>query len=57
MNPMSLTSSSPKGLDPDGGVEALRRVLHGRRRLLVLTHKNPDPDSLGGAMGLQEFAK
>ena len=27
-----------------------------RSRLLVLTHNNPDPDSLGGAMGLQEFA-
>ena len=57
MNPMSLTSSSSKGIDPDGRVEALSRVLQGRRRLLVLTHKNPDPDSLGGAMGLQEFAR
>jgi nanoRNase/pAp phosphatase (c-di-AMP/oligoRNAs hydrolase) len=31
-------------------------LLRGRKRLLVLTHNNPDPDSLGGAMGLQEFA-
>lgn len=37
--------------------DALRAVLQGRRRLLVLTHNNPDPDSLGGAVGLQEFAR
>lgn len=35
----------------------LRDLLRGRRRLLVLTHNNPDPDSLGGALGLQEFAQ
>lgn len=56
MNPMSLTSSTPAGIDSGGRFAVLRRVLQGRRRLLVLTHKNPDPDSLGGAMGLQEFA-
>ena len=37
--------------------EALRKVLQGRQRLLVLSHNNPDPDSLGGAVGLQEFAR
>jgi nanoRNase/pAp phosphatase (c-di-AMP/oligoRNAs hydrolase) len=37
--------------------EELRNLLRGRRRLLVLTHNNPDPDSLGGAVGLQEFAR
>jgi nanoRNase/pAp phosphatase (c-di-AMP/oligoRNAs hydrolase) len=36
---------------------ALRDLLRSRRRLLVLTHNNPDPDSLGGAIGLQEFAR
>ena len=36
---------------------ALRHLLRGRQRLLVLTHNNPDPDSLGGAVGLQEFAR
>ena len=35
----------------------MRDLLRSRRRLLVLTHNNPDPDSLGGAVGLQEFAK
>jgi nanoRNase/pAp phosphatase (c-di-AMP/oligoRNAs hydrolase) len=35
----------------------LRDLLRSRRRLLVLTHNNPDPDSLGGAMGLREFAQ
>lgn len=37
--------------------EALRDLLRTRQRLLVLTHNNPDPDSLGGAVGLQEFAR
>ncbi len=37
--------------------EALRELLRTRQRLLVLTHNNPDPDSLGGAVGLQEFAR
>lgn len=35
----------------------LRDLLRSRRRLLVLTHNNPDPDSLGGAVGLREFAQ
>ncbi|MBX3463532.1 MAG: DHH family phosphoesterase [Planctomycetes bacterium] len=35
----------------------MRNLLRSRRRLLVLTHNNPDPDSLGGAVGLQEFAR
>jgi len=38
-------------------MEALRDLLRSRQRLLVLTHNNPDPDSLGGAIGLQEFAR
>lgn len=37
--------------------QVLRDLLRTRRRLLVLTHNNPDPDSLGGAVGLLEFAR
>jgi nanoRNase/pAp phosphatase (c-di-AMP/oligoRNAs hydrolase) len=37
--------------------EQLRDLLRTRQRLLVLTHNNPDPDSLGGAVGLQELAQ
>lgn len=37
--------------------EVLRDLLRTRQRLLVLTHNNPDPDSLGGAIGLMEFAR
>src|SRR5688572_6333995 len=56
MNPTPLAKTPPTAT---GGTrtEALRAVLRGRRRLLVLTHNNPDPDSLGGAVGLQEFAR
>lgn len=34
----------------------LLSLLRSRRRLLVLTHTNPDPDALGSAVGLREFA-
>lgn len=54
MNP-PLTKQLPAG--GKARTDALRRLLQGRRRLLVLTHNNPDPDSLGGAVGLQEFAR
>ena len=37
--------------------EALLRVLHGKRRLLLLTHTNPDPDSIASAMGLRHLAQ
>jgi nanoRNase/pAp phosphatase (c-di-AMP/oligoRNAs hydrolase) len=36
--------------------EALLSLLRSRKRLLVLTHNNPDPDSLGAAVGLRHFA-
>jgi nanoRNase/pAp phosphatase (c-di-AMP/oligoRNAs hydrolase) len=39
-----------------GRTEALLALLRGRKRLLVLTHNNPDPDSLGSGMGLRHFA-
>ena len=50
MNP-SLAKSAPTR------AAELRELLRARQRLLVLTHHNPDPDSLGGAVGLQEFAR
>lgn len=39
-----------------GRCQELLAVLRSRRRLLVLTHTNPDPDSLGSAVGLRELA-
>lgn len=36
--------------------EQLLEVLRHRRRLLVLTHANPDPDSLASAVGLRHLA-
>lgn len=40
-----------------GRTEELLRHLSGRRRLLILTHVNPDPDSLASAMGLRQLAE
>jgi nanoRNase/pAp phosphatase (c-di-AMP/oligoRNAs hydrolase) len=37
--------------------EELVKLLRGTKRLLVLTHTNPDPDSMGSAMGLQHLAR
>lgn len=37
--------------------QALIELLRGRKRLLVLTHANPDPDSLASAAGLRLLAK
>lgn len=55
MNPEPLVKPAPR---PSGSsrTQALRELLRRRQRLLVLTHNNPDPDSIGGAVGLQEFA-
>ena len=36
---------------------SLLRALEGKRRLLVLTHTNPDPDSIGSALGLRHLAR
>lgn len=52
--PLAQPASRPAG---DGRAAALRELLRTRKRLLVLTHNNPDPDSLGGSAGLQEFAR
>jgi nanoRNase/pAp phosphatase (c-di-AMP/oligoRNAs hydrolase) len=40
----------------DGPTGLLLGLLRGRKRLLVLTHANPDPDSLASAMGLRHLA-
>ncbi len=37
--------------------DELLQLLGGRQRLLLLTHTNPDPDSLGSAMGLALLAR
>jgi nanoRNase/pAp phosphatase (c-di-AMP/oligoRNAs hydrolase) len=54
MNTPSLAKLAHSGA---ARTEVLRDLLRTRQRLLVLTHNNPDPDSLGGAVGLQEFAR
>ncbi|MBK8978564.1 MAG: DHH family phosphoesterase [Planctomycetes bacterium] len=41
----------------DDRTGALLEVLSERRSLLVLTHANPDPDSLASAMGLRHLAE
>lgn len=55
MNPEPLVKPAPRAI-VSSRTQALRELLRRRKRLLVLTHNNPDPDSLGGAVGLQEFA-
>lgn len=40
----------------EGRVGELVKLLQARERLLVLTHTNPDPDSIGSAMGLRHLA-
>jgi len=64
MTPSTLAKLAHNKLANGGGApsgkartEVLRDLLRTRQRLLVLTHNNPDPDSLGGAVGLQEFAR
>ena len=37
--------------------EELLQLFRERKRLLLLTHTNPDPDSLGSAMGLSLLAR
>ena len=56
MNPQPLAKPAPRATGASR-TTALRDLLRSRRRLLVMTHNNPDPDSLGGAVGLQEFAR
>lgn len=40
----------------EGKTEQLVKLLRSRERLLVLTHTNPDPDSIGSAVGLRHLA-
>ncbi|MBL8751908.1 MAG: DHH family phosphoesterase [Planctomycetes bacterium] len=54
MNPTPLAKPAPRAMG--ARTQALLDLLRSRKRLLVMTHNNPDPDSLGGAVGLQEFA-
>jgi nanoRNase/pAp phosphatase (c-di-AMP/oligoRNAs hydrolase) len=56
MNPHPLVKPAPRATGPSRA-QALRELLQSRRRLLVMTHNNPDPDSIGGAVGLLEFAR
>lgn len=56
MNPTSVARNNQQASD-SAHTERLRLLLTGRKRLLILTHHNPDPDSLGGAVGLAEFAR
>src|SRR5687768_14174051 len=37
--------------------ERLLQALTGRRRLLVLTHTNPDPDSMASALGVRHLVR
>ncbi len=53
---MTSTPDTQKPKAPQGRTEALLSLLRGKKRLLVLTHNNPDPDSLGSGMGLRHFA-
>lgn len=41
----------------EGPTGLLMGLLRERKRLLVLTHANPDPDSLASAMGLRQLAE
>ena len=56
MNPPLADDRAPPACDTARTAE-LRALLASRKRLLILTHNNPDPDSIGGAMGLAEFAR
>ena len=40
----------------EGQTQALIELLRGHKRLLVLSHSNPDPDSLASAVGLRLLA-
>lgn len=51
-----MQASAPSHRPVRSRTEMLQELLRQRRRLLVLTHNNPDPDSLGAAVGLRQFA-
>lgn len=53
--------SSPATVPGDEGqharTQALLATLTGKRRLLLLTHTNPDPDSIASAMGIRHLVR
>jgi len=51
---MSLHQTKPHAVESKA--DELFRVLSDTRKLLLLTHTNPDPDSLGSAVGLAHLA-
>lgn len=54
--PQPATSPSPlASRPPKARLEALLRRVRGRRRCLVLTHDNPDPDALASALALKSL--
>ena len=56
MDPQAPHPDQPTVYDAAERARTLVSLLRSRRRLLVMTHTNPDPDSLGSAMGLCELA-
>ena len=48
-----MTPSETKSPPAESKAAELLELLAGKRRLLVLTHTNPDPDSLASGLGLQ----
>ncbi len=48
---MATVPQDPAGAEI-GWLASLERVARGRRRALVLTHDNPDPDAIASALGL-----
>ena len=57
MDPTAPHPESQPVYDAAARTRDLLALLRGRKRLLVMTHTNPDPDSLGSAMGLCELAE
>jgi nanoRNase/pAp phosphatase (c-di-AMP/oligoRNAs hydrolase) len=47
--------AAPSGSRPDP--RRLPGIFRGKRRVLVLTHRNPDPDALGAAVGLMHLLR
>lgn len=55
-----VSAASPQGvadLPAKGKLERLAKLLRGRRRALVLTHDNPDPDSMASGWALAVLIK
>ncbi|MCZ7585743.1 MAG: DHH family phosphoesterase [Deltaproteobacteria bacterium] len=48
-----MTKKSDPPIEPQGKLKELVDALANVDRLLILTHNNPDPDSIGSALGLR----